>query len=108
MVQLSAQGTSGAVASVTEDWKALRQRQKLNGAMATAAAVKTEEEEKRRRRLGTYNAAQKLKEATTKPFLAPARCQRRPRRAWNAEEDRRPCSLGGEHCSQELQNFHSF
>ena len=44
MVRLSTQGTSRAVASVTEDWKALRQRQKLNGAMATAAAVKTEGE----------------------------------------------------------------
>ena len=37
------------------------------------ATGKAEEEEKRRRRrLGSYNATQKLKEATTEPFL----CQR--------------------------------
>ena len=73
-----------------------------------AEVVKTEEEEKRRRRrLGTYIVAQKLKEATTEPFPMPARHHRRPRRAWNAEEGRRPCSLGGEHCSQKLQNCHT-
>ena len=33
---------------------------------------------------------------------------RRPRRARNAEEGRWPCSLGGEHCSLELQNCHWF
>ena len=44
-----------------------------------------------------YRAA---KEATTEPFPTPARCHRWPQHARNAEEGRRPCSLGDEHCSQ--------
>jgi len=88
MVRLSEQGTSGAVTSVTKDWKALRRRQKLNGAMATAAAVKTEGE-----RRTTTTASRLLKDgqeargshdgdfsrANTTPHMATTRQERRRR-----------------------------
>ena len=51
---------------------ALSRRRELDGAAVVATGKAEEEEKRRRRRLGSYNATQKLKEATTEPFL----CQR--------------------------------
>ena len=69
MVWLSTQGTSGAMASITGDWRVLWRRQKLNGVRLRRWEKIEEEENRRRRRLGFYNAAQKLKEATQELFL---------------------------------------
>ena len=51
---------------------ALVRRQKLDGAAAVMTGKTEKKEERRRRRFASYNATQKLKEATTEPFL----CQR--------------------------------
>ena len=107
MVRLSTQGISRAVASVTEDWRVQWRRQKLNGVRLRRREKIEEEEKRRRRRLGTYNVAQKLKEATTESFPVPARRHGQPRRAWKQAEGRRRCSESGEHCSQYLQDCHS-
>ena len=51
---------------------ALSRRRELDGATVVATGKAEEKEKRRRRCLGSYNATQKLKEATTEPFL----CQR--------------------------------
>ena len=48
---------------------ALSRRRELDGAAAVVTGKTEKEEKRRRRRLGSYNATQKLKEATTEPFL---------------------------------------
>ena len=103
---LDSQGKDGTRTAFTEMATALGRRCELVGAMTTTV-VKTKEEKRRWRRLGTYSAAQKLKEATTELFP----CQRDIKDGHDTpgtpKKERRQCSLGGEHCSQKLQNCHT-
>ena len=69
---LDAQGYGGAGTRFAATATALGRRQKLDGAAAAVTGKTEKKEERRRRRLGSYNATQKLKEATTEPFP----CQR--------------------------------
>ena len=103
---LDSQGKDGTRTAFTEMATALGRRCELVGA-TTTTVVKTKEEKRRWRRLGTYSAAQKLKEATMELFP----CQRDIKDGHDApgtpKKVRRQCSLGGEHCSQKLQNCHT-
>jgi len=83
----------------TETATALGRRCELTGAMA-AATRKTEQGSGGKRRRPRLNSvAQKRKEATQETSPCQREAEDVHTRAWNAEEGRRPCSLGGEHCS---------
>ena len=91
---LGAQGIGEAGIGFAEMATALGRRRELDGA-AVVVTGKTEEEEKRRRRcLGSYNATQKLTEATTEPFP----CQRDAKDGHDAPG--MPKKVDGGHCSQ--------
>ena len=96
---LDAQGYGGAGARFAETATALSRRRELDGAAAVATGKTEEEEKRRRRRLGSNNTAQKLKEATQETSPRQREAEDIHARAWNAEEGRRRCSYGGEHCS---------
>ena len=97
---LDVQGYGGARARFAETATALGRRQKLDGAAAVVTGKTEKKEERRRRRFGSYNATQKLKEATQETSLHQREAEDVHARAWNAEEGRQRCSLGGGHCSQ--------
>ena len=104
---LDTQGTSGAGTRFAAMAWALVRRQKLNGAMATAAVETEERSGGKRRRLGLNRAAQKHKEATQETSPRQREAEDVHARAWKRTEGRRRCSYGGEHCSQYLQVCHS-
>ena len=97
---LDAQRYSGAGARFAETATALGRWQKLDGAAAVMTGKTEKKEERRRRRFSSYNATQKLKEATQETSPRQRKAEDVHVRAWNAEEGRRRCSLGGGHCSQ--------
>ena len=87
-----------------------------NGARSTAKARRScgggdwknrEERRTTTTALELYRAAKEARRSHGDTFPTPARSQGRHARAWNAEDGRRPCSFGGEHCSQNLQVCHS-
>ena len=93
---LDAQGAGEARTSVAKTVTALGRQRRLDGAAAVVTGKSRGRENEERRWRSLYSSAKKQAEATQGPFPVPARCHRRPRRARNAEEGRRPCSLGGE------------
>ena len=104
---LDAQGTSGTRTHFATMARALVQRQKLNGAMATAAVETEERSGGKRRRPGLNRVAQKHKEATQETSPRQREAEDIHARVRKRTEGRRRCSYGGEHCSQYLQVCHS-
>ena len=104
--RLGAQGKGEAGIGLAEMATALGQRRKLDGAMVVATG-KIEEGERRTTTMpGLYRAARKQAEATPQPCPLQRGAERGHERAWKPEEGRRRCSLSGEHCSPNLQNYH--
>jgi len=96
---LDAQRYGRARAHFAETATALGRWQKLDGAAAVMTGKIEKKEERRRPRFGSYKATQKLKEATQETSPCQREAENIHARAWNAEEGRRRCSLGGGHCS---------